>query len=205
MLAFFGEGVSRLQGRKLTDATARYPEVVRAVEKARKATERLLGKAKGEKNGAKEAKTLRALAADLINQVELDQDNLDELVEVLLYEGVDVGRVDSENIVTLLLLRSIFDAAERGSAEGPHAGDPAFAGDGDLHGRQRPFADFLLGALEERDARVLEGLLGGHVGRRAERIHTACFEGVPVSDREPQVLFHGLWADNLLSIVILKR
>ena len=33
ILAFFGNGVARLQGRKLTDATARYPEVVAALEK----------------------------------------------------------------------------------------------------------------------------------------------------------------------------
>lgn len=33
LLAFFGEGVARLQGRKLTDATPRYPEVVRGLEK----------------------------------------------------------------------------------------------------------------------------------------------------------------------------
>jgi len=33
ILAFFGPGVYRLQGRKLTDATGRYPEVVRALER----------------------------------------------------------------------------------------------------------------------------------------------------------------------------
>ncbi|GMR22633.1 MAG: non-homologous end-joining DNA ligase [Acidobacteriota bacterium] len=33
VLAFFGDGVARLQGRKLTDATARYPEVVAALER----------------------------------------------------------------------------------------------------------------------------------------------------------------------------
>lgn len=33
VLAFFGDGVARLQGRKLTDATPRYPEVVAALER----------------------------------------------------------------------------------------------------------------------------------------------------------------------------
>jgi DNA ligase D-like protein (predicted ligase) len=33
VLAFFGKGVARLQGRKLTDATARYPEIAAALEK----------------------------------------------------------------------------------------------------------------------------------------------------------------------------
>jgi DNA ligase D-like protein (predicted ligase) len=33
VLAFFGDGAARLQGRKLTDATARYPEIVTALEK----------------------------------------------------------------------------------------------------------------------------------------------------------------------------
>lgn len=33
ILAFFGENVARLQGRKLLDATARYPEIVRALER----------------------------------------------------------------------------------------------------------------------------------------------------------------------------
>ena len=32
VLAFFGEGVHRLQGRKLTDASERYPEIVGALE-----------------------------------------------------------------------------------------------------------------------------------------------------------------------------
>ena len=32
VLAFFGEGVQRLQGRKLADASERYPEIVRALE-----------------------------------------------------------------------------------------------------------------------------------------------------------------------------
>jgi len=33
VLAFFGEGIARLQGRKLGDATARYPEIAAALEK----------------------------------------------------------------------------------------------------------------------------------------------------------------------------
>lgn len=33
ILAFFGEGLARLQGRKLMDATPRYPEIVRALER----------------------------------------------------------------------------------------------------------------------------------------------------------------------------
>ncbi len=33
VLAFFGNGIARLQGRKLTNATARYPEVVTALER----------------------------------------------------------------------------------------------------------------------------------------------------------------------------
>ena len=32
VLAFFGEGIARLQGRKLTDSTAKYPELVSALE-----------------------------------------------------------------------------------------------------------------------------------------------------------------------------
>lgn len=33
VVAFFGDGIARLQGRKLTDATARYPEIAAALEK----------------------------------------------------------------------------------------------------------------------------------------------------------------------------
>ena len=32
VLAFFGEGIQRLQGRKLTDATERYPEIVEGLK-----------------------------------------------------------------------------------------------------------------------------------------------------------------------------
>src|SRR5690606_38465123 len=67
---------------------------------------------------------------------------------------------------------------------------------------------------EELERGVDLGLGGGHrvallpreaAGARAERVGAGVAEGVPVADREAQVVAHGLAADHLVGIVDLER
>src|SRR5690606_15816600 len=67
---------------------------------------------------------------------------------------------------------------------------------------------------EELERRVDLGLGGGHriallprelAGARAERVGAGVAEGVPVADREAQVVAHGLAADHLVRVIDLER